>query len=103
MKRYRYATSCINSTAEAIHALVDAARDVCFATIRRHCIGLDDWARDMGYAVGSQHGLHLKDDWAVSYHKSSYRGVPCYYVRHSAIEHIWTAESITQNNNNHRK
>lgn len=90
MKLFTYTTCCVNSAAEAIHAMVDSARDVSLATIRRHCAGLDEWARQMSYAVGSERGLHLKDDWAVSFHKSHYKGKPCYYIRHSAIEYIWT-------------
>jgi hypothetical protein len=84
-----YHTCCVHSTAGAIHATVDAARDVTLATIRRHCDGIDDWARAMSYAIGPERGLHLKDDWAVSYHRSVYCGNPCYYIQHSAIEHIW--------------
>lgn len=69
----------------------DRARDVTLATLRRHCAGLEEWERGMSYAVGPERGLHLKDDFAVSFHKSRYRGRPCFYIRHSAIEHIWTA------------
>lgn len=88
--RFNYLTCCVNSTAFAIHAMTDAARDVSLATIRRHCVGVADWARGMGYAVGAEVGLHLKDDWAVSYHKSTYQNRACFYIRHSAIEYIWT-------------
>ena len=91
MPKFNYQTSCVNSTAEAIHAMVDAARDITLATLRRHCADLDEWARGMTYAIGAERGLHLKDDWAVSYHKSTYKGRPCYYIRHSCIEYIWTA------------
>lgn len=33
--------------------------------------------------------LTLESDWAVSYWQSVYRGEPCYYVVHSAIEHVF--------------
>jgi hypothetical protein len=42
-----------------------------------------DWGRD------KSHGLKLKDDWAVSYHKSMYGGYPCYYIQHSRIEYVF--------------
>lgn len=90
--KYRYLTCCVHSTAEKIGAMVEQAVDVSFATIKRHCSDVHQWAHDMGYAVGGERGLHLKDDWAVSYHRSSYDGQPCYYIRHSAIEHIFTPE-----------
>lgn len=70
--------------------MVDAARSITFATFRRNCAGVQDWARSMGYSIAGERGLHLKDDWAVSYHKSVYSGRPCYFIRHSAIEYIWT-------------
>ena len=93
MKMFTYATCCVNSTAEQIHAMVAAERTVTLATLRRHCADLDDWARTMSYAVGAERGLHLDKDWAVSYHKSRYDGRPCYYIDHSRIEHIWTPSS----------
>jgi len=91
-RRFRYLTCCVNSTAEKIHAMTDAAREVTLETIKRHCEDLHQWAHDMGYSVGGERGLHLKDDFAVSFHKSTYAGQPCYYIRHSAIEYIFTKE-----------
>jgi hypothetical protein len=91
--KYRYLTCCVHSTAEKIGAMVDAARIVSFRTVARHCADLHEWARSMSYAVGAERGLHLKDDWAVSYYKSCYDGQPCYYIAHSAIEHIFTPQA----------
>lgn len=31
----------------------------------------------------------MPHDWHVSYHRSMFRGKPCIYVRHSAIEYIF--------------
>ena len=90
MKRYSFETTCVNSTAEKIHAMTERARPVTLATLRRHCQGLHDWERSMSYATGSQKGLHIKDDWAVRFYKSVYAGKPCYYIDHSRIEHVWT-------------
>lgn len=33
--------------------------------------------------------LKLRDDWAVSFHKSKYDGRDCLYVKWSAIEFVW--------------
>ena len=44
--------------------------------------------------MGSGDGLHLKDDWHVNYYRSTFRGQPCYYAKHSAIEHIFTLQQI---------
>jgi hypothetical protein len=72
--------------------MLDRAREITFRTFKRHCQEFDGWCRGMSYSVGNERGLHIKDDWAVSFHKSGYRGRPCYFVTHSAIEYIWTLE-----------
>lgn len=87
-KQFRYETCCINAQGEDITAMVDMEREVTLATIRRHCVDFADWCLQMGYCRG---GLTIGRDWAVAYYKSVYRGKPCYFVRHSAIEHIFTA------------
>ncbi len=75
----------MHAEGEDIEAMVHSARPVSYRTILRHCEGLSDWAERMGY---DRH-LRLRDDWSVSFWKSSYQGRPCYYVIHSAIEYIW--------------
>lgn len=86
--KLQFVTSCVNSTGEAIHAMIDAARDVTFQTFCRH-VSINQLAHDFGYSVGAERGLHLKDDFAVSFHRSVYKGQRCYYMRHSAIEYIF--------------
>ena len=88
-RHYHYATCCIHSTAEAINAMQVKAVEVTYRTFRRRCHGLDAWARQMGYAVAAESGLHLKNDWAICFYRSTYRGRKCYYLVHSAIEYIW--------------
>jgi hypothetical protein len=85
MPKFQYLTCCVNSTAEAINAMTDTAREITFGTFARHC----DWrelASQMGYQRG---GLVLSRDWAVSYYRSTYKGRPCYYMVHSCIEYIF--------------
>ena len=91
-RKYRYETTCVLCGREDVPALrdmIDNATDVSLSTVRRWC-DLSGFEDDHSYAVGPERGLHLKDDWHVSYHKSRWRGRPCYYIRHSAIEHIFT-------------
>jgi len=90
MKKFLYKTSGVSSTAKLIDAMTEQARPVTLATLRRHCQDLPEWERDMGYATGNQTGLRLVDDYAVHFYRSRYNGVPCYYIDHSSIEHIWT-------------
>ncbi|MDD2460138.1 MAG: hypothetical protein WC328_01485 [Kiritimatiellia bacterium] len=90
MKNYHYETSCVSSTAELIDAMTEQARPVTLRTLRRHCRYLREWEKDMGYATDNQIGLRLQDDITVRFYRSRYDGMPCYYIDHSGIEHIWT-------------
>jgi hypothetical protein len=92
MRHYTYNTSCVDSVfVSALHAMIDEAREVTLETIRRHCVGIEMWEKSMGYDIQNERGgRRLKNDPHVSYHKSVFRGRPCFYIRHSAIEYIWT-------------
>ena len=90
---WEYLTCCVHSTAELIDAMTDSAREITYRTLRRVIGGdiLDEWASNMKYDVGNERGgLRLKDDWHVTYHKSTYDSKPCYYIQHSGIEYIFT-------------
>jgi hypothetical protein len=89
-KHYRYRTNCVTSTADAINKMTAAAKDVSYETFVKHCHGFREWRAQLGYHDLPSQGLTIKDDWHVSYHKSKYNGVACYYLVHSAIEYIWT-------------
>jgi hypothetical protein len=97
---YEYETCCVNSTAELIDALTEDARQITWPTFRKHV----SWEQvrelfpfysyrgetynpDSGELTS---GFHIKDDWPVSFWKSSYDGRPCYYLDHSRIEYIFT-------------
>ena len=93
-RRFKYQTCCINSTAELIGDMVDRAREVTLRTLRKHCAGLVEWERNNLYDTGKDRGgLRLANDWAVSFFKSHYAGKPCYFIKHSCIEYIWTKEA----------
>lgn len=89
-KPYIYRTNCVIITAADILAMLDVERSVTLETIRKNCEGVEDFEREHGYAVGAERGLHMKDDGCVSYHKSKFKGLPCYFIKWSAIEFIWT-------------
>jgi len=90
MRAYTYHTSCVNSRGDWIDNMVDQAEVVTLQTVRKHCADVRFWEQTLKYDVGNERGgLRLKDDWHVTYHKSQYRGLPCYYIQHSGIEHIW--------------
>jgi len=97
---FYYETCCVNSTAKLINAMTDRAREVTWATFRRHV----HWTEVRGvFPFYSYHGelhnpetdeltapMHIKDDFAVRFCKSRYDGRPCYYIIHSGIEYIFT-------------
>jgi len=88
---YRYLRNCTSfSRADVKHLeeMIDNARDVTYATFFRHCSWREACALFGCYGHYKQ-GLTLKQDWAVSYHRSKYKGRRCYYLRHSAIEYIF--------------
>lgn len=87
VKQFQYETCCLNANGDDITEMVDGSHEVTLAAIRQHCAGFAEWCTKMGY---DSRGLTIDRDWAVSYHKSVYRGKPCYYIYHSAIEYIWT-------------
>ena len=82
----QYLTCCVHSDAESIIDMVDRARQITWQTFARR-VRWREWAASMGYG---RTGLHPRDDYAVSFHKSIFRGQPCYYVEHSRIEFVFT-------------
>lgn len=89
-QEYKLYRSCVDhsqSEVYKLHDMIDSAREITFKTFAKHC----DWKpfAETIYAIGSQKGLHLKDDWSVSFYKSKYNGKKCYYMKHSSIEYIY--------------
>lgn len=89
MRAFHYETCCVESDGPSITAMVDRAREITYRTFRRHCAGVDAWAKAHGYGLRPPE-LTLKQDWHVAYYKSVYRSRPCYFLVWSAIEFIWT-------------
>jgi hypothetical protein len=94
MRDYAFNTNRVDSVFKtALQAMIDQAREVTLRTIRRHCVGIECWESNMGYDILNERGgRRLKNDPQVSYHKSVFRGRPCYYITHSAIEYVRTKQ-----------
>ena len=106
---YCFVTSCVSSTAELIHAMIDASHDVSKTEFFKNVplrevfdsgiAYLYDWtpaqyrvagiSRDGPEAYKNRGGLRMWNDWAISYYKGIYDGSPCYFFKHSAIEYIF--------------
>ena len=100
MKQYHYLTNCVNcGDGNAINAMTEQARQITWKTFLRHVpiqevrnLFIDYSYRGEYLASDGQPtiGFHLKDDWAVSFWLSKYKGQRCYYICHSGIEYIFT-------------
>ena len=88
----RYHTNCIHSTAGKINNMIDQAKEITYKTFLTHFennVELSDLFPYYAWGHGRIDGLRLKNDWAVSYHKSKYEGKECVYMTHSAIEYVF--------------
>ena len=93
--RYRYVTNCVNvpeSDVDALIEMIDNAKDTSYDALSRR-VGVPLLKEHFpGYAWGSERGLRMTKDYAVSYHRSTFKGKRVYYVRWSAIEYIFGLE-----------
>lgn len=83
--------SCVDSDGDSIHAMKDASQDITREQFLKH-VDRENLAwveKSLGYAKTKKDGLVMADDWHVSYSRSTYRGQPCVYFTHSAIEYIF--------------
>ena len=86
---YNYCASCISASANDIDDMVDNATQISYNTFIKYVSIEDLKSMFTVYAWGNKKGLKLKDDYAVSYYKSKYKGQPCLYIRHSSIEYVF--------------
>lgn len=96
--RYRFVTDCTDqymngSHGGAIHDMVDRSEDIDYSDLEE-AVGRDQLSEIFSPYDWSEEptDLTLEDDFAVSYHKSVWRGIPCVYVRQSGIEYIFTLD-----------
>ena len=88
MKKH-YLTDCVSSDANSINNMIDDSREIGYRTFIRQVSLEHLLAIFPGYYRNRRQGLTLKKDWCVSYHRSIYRGTPCVYLCHSAIEYVF--------------
>lgn len=97
--KLNYITCCVNANGDDIHEMVDQAIDITWKTFIKHVNWKDVQQIFDAYSFKGEKynpftkklncGFHIKDDYAVSFHRSKYKGKRCYYIRHSSIEYIW--------------
>jgi hypothetical protein len=92
--QYHYVLNCTNlKHGKPIQDMIDEAEDISWEEFNKY-ISNQELRSIFGdiYDYDNQDnkvGLKIQDDYAVSFHKSFFQGVPCYYLVHSAIEYIF--------------
>lgn len=92
-EKYKLAVRCVDvpqSEVVLLHDMTGGATEITFETFARRT-EWKDLARQMGYeTTPGVKGLRLCRDRCVSFYRSKWKGKPCYYMVHSAIEFIFT-------------
>jgi len=99
MKSFRFITTCVNSTYELLDVMGDHEIQITWRTFLKHVPITEVKNLFPGYSYRGETynpdtgeltiGFHIKDDIGVSFHRSVYDGVRCYYLVWSAIEFIF--------------
>lgn len=77
---------------ERLESLYDHDREIKGTTFFRH-VSMSEVAEMLGYAYGRwQRGVRLLKDWHVRFYRSTWRGVACYHLEWSGIDHIFVNE-----------
>lgn len=91
MVNYRYNCVTPNSVSE-LEFILQNGKKISYNTFIK-AVNKNEFniiCKYLGYSNDSKEGLHIKDDWAVSFYKSKLpSGQPVYYFVHSAIEYIF--------------
>lgn len=83
-KPYKFIGSCVGLDGPDINKMMEEEKEITLKTMKRHC-DLSSFEHVLHYG----RDFPLAKDWHISYHKSTYGGKPCYFLRHSAIEYVW--------------
>lgn len=83
-----YLTCCVNARGSDIDDMRynEKCREITYRTFLKH-VSLEELS-DITKSYYTKE-FPLKNDLYVSYHKSFYKGEPCVYMVHSAIEYIF--------------
>lgn len=72
-----------------LEALYDHDKEVTRKTFFRR-VSMKEVAEMLGYAYGRwARGVRLMKDWHLQFHRSKWRGVPCYHLEWSGIDHVF--------------
>lgn len=85
----KYLTCCIQAHGPDIIEMVEAARWIKRRTFLRYVDqeSMGEISRSLGYTPGAL--LTMAGDYHIRYARSRYKGRPCVFFVHSAIEYIF--------------
>ena len=89
-RRYRFVTSCIDSTSEDIHALQASAKEIARPTFVRK-LAPGEW-HEIQKRLGFDTYFPITKDRYVDYFRGMYRGTPAVFLTWSAIEYVFTLD-----------
>jgi len=87
---YRYIGNCVSSDAQSIWDMREKSRRVTWRTFRQHCPDARQFFEDQGAFWEETTHKQIEDSGFFDCHKSTYRGIPCYFADWSGFEWIWT-------------
>ena len=79
----KYLGNCTHLEGEVIQEMQDQATEVSWQIIKRRVGG------EVINQIFPNQCPPLEHDWSVSFYKSRFQGVSCYFIEHSRIEHIF--------------
>lgn len=91
MNDYYHYTNCVHSNAAFVNGVMDNAREVTYNTLKKYVSAHELENIFPYYDWGNKRkiGLTLKNDYAVSFYTSKYKGKKYAIVKHSAIEYFF--------------
>lgn len=85
----RDCTTFTTGTVCHLENMIDTANEITWRTFIKH-VDIEEIRALFPTYDWKGAGLHIKDDYAVSFYKSTFRNKPCCYLVHSSIEYIFT-------------
>lgn len=96
--KYRYIGNCTNShMADGLEDMMDKAKEISYNALVA-AVGREQLAHtfpDFDWSARPRN-LTMRADYAVSYYKSWFKGMLCYYVRESGVEFIFCDETASK-------
>ena len=81
MSKMRLMLTCVGVRIKDLEAMTDGAEEITYEELAKNC--------DLSDIEPLFTHPSLKEEQFASFHKSTYREVPCYYFKHSEIEYIF--------------